>query len=268
VRSSTGQKARATTTIVEVQNRSSRVDITIFGGWVEKLKQVGAQQLFCVSHHDFPDSVKEEAFKLGGTVKLITLKELDADAIPINVGFEYNEFNVEGLKPPSVGIPELEAAPFGGLDALLKKLKDTPLEGKNRCFSLDKNELVSLYTLCKNYVGPLDGEDKGEGKLTFDDKEDPELYLFFEGHFLRVKFDYVFQWSYEKTQIPMSVLSYEQNEAGVLAWYVEVSYNSPKGLICSKVPCIKADKGFMIDNALIKLPPEVDLSVKAYYKME
>ena len=42
-----GDKPREVITIIEVQNRTSKPDITTFGGWLEKLDEVGAHQRFC-----------------------------------------------------------------------------------------------------------------------------------------------------------------------------------------------------------------------------
>ncbi|MBL6932308.1 MAG: hypothetical protein ISR45_05120, partial [Rhodospirillales bacterium] len=44
-----GQKPRETITIVEVQDRGSKPDINTFGGWLQKLEEVGGQHLICVS---------------------------------------------------------------------------------------------------------------------------------------------------------------------------------------------------------------------------
>lgn len=69
----TGSPPRETLTIVEVQNRDSRVDINTFGGWLEKMKEVGAQHLICVSKHPYPKSIISKAKKHGNSVSLIQL---------------------------------------------------------------------------------------------------------------------------------------------------------------------------------------------------
>jgi hypothetical protein len=79
----TGKPPRETLTIVEVQDREKPVDINMFRGWQQKLQDVGAQHLYCVSRQTFPESIKEKASLSGNTIKLITLKELDTDQIPL-----------------------------------------------------------------------------------------------------------------------------------------------------------------------------------------
>lgn len=68
---------RLTRTIVEVQKRSGSVEIGHFDGWLEKMKSVGAQHLICVSEKPFPKSVKTKASRIGPSVILMTLKDID-----------------------------------------------------------------------------------------------------------------------------------------------------------------------------------------------
>lgn len=80
-----GEPPRQTITIVEVQDRKSRPNINTFHGWLEKMREVGAQHLICVSARGFPDSIKEEvATRIGPTVRLMTLQQL-------------KEINIHGL---------------------------------------------------------------------------------------------------------------------------------------------------------------------------
>lgn len=74
-----------TITIVEVQDRKSKVDINTFDGWIKKKQKVGAQHLICVSRNEFPDSIKKEALKSGSTVRLITLNNLPLEELPIRI---------------------------------------------------------------------------------------------------------------------------------------------------------------------------------------
>ena len=73
-----GQPPRQTITIVEVQKRKSRPNINTFHGWIEKMREVGAQHLICVSALGFPQSIIDDvAMRYGPTVRLTTLKELE-----------------------------------------------------------------------------------------------------------------------------------------------------------------------------------------------
>jgi len=80
-----GRPARQTISIVEVQKRNRKVDLNTFGGWCEKLREVGAQHLICVSKIGFPKSIIERAQQAGPSVRLLTLKEIESsEKWPIN----------------------------------------------------------------------------------------------------------------------------------------------------------------------------------------
>jgi len=83
-----GKPPRQTIAIVEVQKRGKRPEITTFHGWVQKMREVGAQHLFCVSEAGYPESIVEEvATVLGPTVRLLTLKNLP-------LGLQVNPFRM------------------------------------------------------------------------------------------------------------------------------------------------------------------------------
>ncbi len=74
-----GKPPRDSLAIVEVQKRNRKPDITTFHGWVRKMEEVGAQHLICVSALGYPKSVVVDvAARLGPSVKLLTLKDLEA----------------------------------------------------------------------------------------------------------------------------------------------------------------------------------------------
>jgi hypothetical protein len=73
-----GTPPRETITIVEVQARNSRPEIGDLAAWVDKMREVGAQHLMCVSEAGFPASiVGDAANKYGPTVRLMTLQQLE-----------------------------------------------------------------------------------------------------------------------------------------------------------------------------------------------
>ncbi len=73
-----GQPPRETISIVEVQDRGSKVKINTFRGWCMKMRDVGAQHLICVSEKGFPRSIRKKALKMGPTVRLLTLTQLES----------------------------------------------------------------------------------------------------------------------------------------------------------------------------------------------
>jgi len=259
---------RQTISIVEVQDRDSRVDITMFGGWVEKLKQVDAQQLICVSRHDFPISVKEEAFKLGGTVRLVTLKELDAEDIPINFKIILKRGVHAKATKTDIDVTKSELETLGIWDVFERKYNGVQLDNDEQCWSLDKNKLVSLCTLFQDSFVRPEGKNEGEGRMFFDLEKGPELYVCIEGHFIRVGLDNRFLWTLKETELPISVLSYEQDGAGILAWFAEASYETENGPISIKVPFVKTDEGNRTDSIVINCPSvEFPVSVSLSFKV-
>jgi hypothetical protein len=81
-----GQEPRVTRTIVEVQKRNERVKPNDFRGWCQKLRDVGANRLICVSAKPFPDSIKDKVAKeLGPTVLLVRLEALEAKKWPFQI---------------------------------------------------------------------------------------------------------------------------------------------------------------------------------------
>ncbi len=82
----TGQEPRVTRTIVEVQKRNSRVKPNDFRGWCQKIRDVGAHRLICVSAKPFPQSVRDKvARELGPTVWLLRLEALRIEQWPFQV---------------------------------------------------------------------------------------------------------------------------------------------------------------------------------------
>src|SRR5262249_3205465 len=76
----TGPAHRRTRTIIEVQRRGKKVDVLHFDGWLAKMRALGAQHLVCVSVAGYPASVIEKAARIGPTVRLVTLKELQRNS--------------------------------------------------------------------------------------------------------------------------------------------------------------------------------------------
>ena len=77
-----GDIPRQTIAIVEVQKRNRKPNINTFHGWVQKMREVGAQHLICVSVLGYPRSIVDEvAQRLGPTIRLMTLTQLEQQII-------------------------------------------------------------------------------------------------------------------------------------------------------------------------------------------
>ncbi|MCA8937466.1 MAG: restriction endonuclease [Planctomycetes bacterium] len=82
-----GIEARRTTTIVEVQDRNDPMGISDLEGFYQKMQNVRAQQLLCVTRTGFTDQAKAFARSTGPTIRLLTLSELEQGEWPINFAF-------------------------------------------------------------------------------------------------------------------------------------------------------------------------------------
>jgi hypothetical protein len=83
-----GKPPRETITIVEVQDRNSKVKINTFRGWLGKKDEVGAQHLICVSRLPYPSSIIELAAEHGPSVRLMLLEELQKHELPEDLRWE------------------------------------------------------------------------------------------------------------------------------------------------------------------------------------
>ncbi len=72
-----GEEPRQHLSIVEVQKRKSKVGPDQLNGWLQKMREVGAQHLICVSESGFSSGAKIIADQTGPTIRLLTLKEME-----------------------------------------------------------------------------------------------------------------------------------------------------------------------------------------------
>lgn len=96
----TGAAPRVTRAIVEVQKRKAKPSINDFEGWVVKMRQVGAQHLYCVSEAGFPKSILQRAAQLGPTVRLINFAKVKDGSEPL---------------PSTIASPELQMVTYDQL---------------------------------------------------------------------------------------------------------------------------------------------------------
>ena len=255
----TGTPPRETLTLVEVQDRNSKIDVNTYRGWLGKIEDVGAQHLICVSRQEFASSIKEKASQSGSKVFLVTLKELSAESIPldfIRFIFLYHSFNVKELKRfrPFVAPGQIERL----------KLKTTPFNLRDKLWSLDGINLTSLYEICERHVDTAKiiktGIEYAEdvGTLSFHHTNGPNLFHLHNGDLIRIGLDCEFEWNFEQAEIPMSVASYEQGEHGPFAWLFEISHKTRENIpISVKLPVVRLNDGtFKMLDSVISAPFE------------
>jgi hypothetical protein len=135
-----GPEPRKTISIVEVQKRATKPSINDFNGWVEKLKEVGAQHLICVSEVGFPESIEEKAILLGPTVRLITLQNDWGNTWPLPKSSIHNKLEV-------VRYDRLNGLQFEGEHVFrVDPINPSPKESPNpheKIFRLQDGRLIS-----------------------------------------------------------------------------------------------------------------------------
>lgn len=264
-----GPVHRRTITIFEIQNRTSKVDINTFNGWLEKLEEVGAQHLICVSRKEFPSSIKEKALLSGNKVKLITLNKIDDDKIPLELlkmKFKYIDFKVIDDSHGDLAYSKSETESLGIYEAIKEFAnRSSKINYDEKVFSYDKIELISLYKICKDTVGHVDEDQTGSNKIDFKRDTGSPLYLYLNGKFTRIKIMMDFKWENKSIEYPVSILSYEQQVDGSLAWVYEGQNETPSGPVSFKIPVIKRGSHYQISGIMATSSFDVELSL---YKQE
>ncbi|MEY8215957.1 MAG: hypothetical protein RPR97_15910 [Colwellia sp.] len=219
---------RQTVTIVEVQNRNSKVDINTFNGWLEKLKEVGAQHLICVSRLDFPVSVKEKAEVLGSTVMLIKLQnEQDDTLIPIQLMSsmsKYSCFQLKEIRGVEIAFckKSLEESRLNFSD-----LEEVPLKGNDLIFSYDRINRTNFHRLSRNRVKESKLGFSSETTLKYSHDVGKNIFFICQNKFIKLKqLDYQFDWVHKEYDLIPTYMSYEQLGDGNLAWVLDFTFNA------------------------------------------
>jgi len=254
----TGQPPRETVTIVEVQDRESKPAANDFRGWQQKLDDVGAQHLICVSREGFTESVIEKASQSGNRIRLVTIKELEAENIPLDffeMYFDFESFDIEPLSKVEIHFSGTDIKKFDIVEEYQSSGDDFDLNEK--IFSFNKKDLVSLNDICKTYANIQGNKDSGENRLEFI-REQNHIFYLIDGNFVRTELKFEYKWIYEHINIPASVLSYEQDEHGTLAWVLKAGYEFNTGYFGFEMPVTKIEdgSGYQIKEFEFKAPPE------------
>jgi len=190
----------------------------------------------------------------------------------VDIPFNFTIILEEGVHAKEtktyINVTKSELETLGIYDVFKRKYDGVQLDNDEQCWSLDKNKLVSLYTLFQDSFVRPEGKSEGEGRIFFDLEKGRELYMFIEDHFIRVGLDTSYLWTLKETELPISVLSYEQNDAGILAWFAEASCETQNGPISIKVPFVKTDKGYnRTDRIAINYPEDLPFTVSLSFKV-
>ncbi len=260
-----GPKHRKTITIVEAQDRISQVDINTFNGWLIKLDEIGAQHLICVSRLEFPESIKEKAISQGNKVKLINLKDADPAEIPLSFlksNFKYYNYETIEVIAPKITFTKADTISLGIFEFINTFIESKNMDLNSMIFSYDKKELKSIYTICRDSCKNLSIDGSGSEVLEFDKVNDPPLFFNIDGKFTRIGMRLEFKWKNEVIEYPVSILSYEQQSDGSLAWIFEGKYDTPGGHLSFKVPLIKKDNYYEIPGMILNMTNNNELTLK------
>lgn len=207
-----GAPPRETITIVEVQRRGRHVEANMFRGWCEKLEQVGAQHLICVSATGFSQTIIEDARTRGPTVRLVTLRELERNDWPLTLALGHAELSVVNVGP----VQWCEFLPAGESQgtAPVRNRSDEPV------FERDG------YRFCLDEIAKHAAQG---ARLAIDTEAYSQPFVFqttgrpychvFEGGFEVVHLRCSTMVNIERRHIPVTFFSYEQvGHDGAIAW--------------------------------------------------
>ena len=248
-----GTPPRETLTIVEVQDRNSKVDINTFRGWLNKIDDVGAQHLICVSRKEFPESIKEKVNQSGTKVFLVTLKDLSPEDIPLELIrfiFKYTHIDIKSISNVRPYVAQGQIKQYN--------LEPISHDYNDKVWSLDKENLISLVDVCKSKVFPQkasvssSGYLEGSGNLSFNLSSNEQLFYFHKGDFIHIGIECNFEWEFEHAEVPMSIASYEQDKHGSLAWVFEVTHETKNGCVSVKLPIVKSkSRGYELLESVV-----------------
>lgn len=241
-----GSKRRPIVTIVEVQDRNSKVDIGTFSNWLAKLDEVGANQLICVSRHKFPDSVLEKTKQNGSRVLLVEVASGIPDELPVDfIQFYYTYRNIKFLRDPivevSIPIKYQGQVELSDLQSSLTAIKDKVYTNK------DKEAQVSIYDLVLDVLDTIHTEQNvihhSACCVSFRQNEELICYLELKGNLFPVLLTIQMEdYQYERYYLPMDVAVYRESDQRDLGWFFEIEHDSIDGPTSVKIPIVKNEE--------------------------
>ncbi len=212
----TGKPPRETLTIVEVQDRGTPFNITTFDGLYDKMRKVGAQHLICVSRQEFPESIKKAALRHGPTIRLVTLKNIEAGDFPIN--FWDNTIVCEHR-----GIINIGTVAHGVKKGEIPMQKPSSSSSKDEIYLLGE-EKASIAELLFQYIDRnklllTPGLNEVAVSVPFDDRC---LSFVSSDKLIQVKVDFSATVEFAYYRLPLKYMSYNQQDWNhPLAWIAE-----------------------------------------------
>jgi hypothetical protein len=246
-----GNPPRQTIAIVEVQKRKRKPDITTFHGWLRKMQEVGAQQLFCVSALGYPKSIIDDVqSRIGPTVKLLTMEDLDSG--DRTSPFTLAQFILDTspkYQITDIGTPKVASARDTSL-CLNTGDRIISIGSGNERFSLDELLSTALNNF-PNLPQPAPHEIEGWVQLIT-----LPLESFFESTWLHLDNEsiQVIEWTVglrllveaKTIPIPVTNLEYKQEALdGAIAWVAHTQFNHKGQSLELTVVVMPDEQGFL-----------------------
>ena len=247
-----GTPPREIISIVEVQKRTKKPDITTFHGWYRKMEEVGAHNLICVSTCGFPKSIiNDVANRCGPRVRLLTLNELNEPAMP---GLDLVAPFILHKKPV---LKLLEAGPIIKLEKFPKNKRGRiELISNEKVFTLDDSkDLQSLYDVITPAMREISKKSRKQKALEPDSYRleinlphvDRTLWMHIKGKKYKVlSLPIKLQVNTYISKIPLTTFEYQQEYIeGALAWVAIAEGFSEGKQISIRIIFGKDEKGFL-----------------------
>ena len=124
----------------------------------------------------------------------------------------------------------------------------------DEAWSMDGKSIISFFQLCRDHIDNPGEPIDGVCRLEFSLESDPPIFSFFNGFFVRSGLTVEFSYTNQLYSVPMSVLAYEQNEYGALAWVMEGQLDTPYGCLRVKFPIRNgADGGYLMRDSEVSM---------------
>lgn len=256
-----GIPPRMTKTIIEVQDRDSKVKPNDFRGWIEKLNEVDAQHLICVSRQKFPESIIEKASLSGNKISLINLMDISIDKIPLDF-FKFKFVNCD-FQIKSWKIKKIIVNKHLGIPKRIKELfLSKKIKVNEKVFSYDNNELFSFFKLAQDSVKKINTSNIRTSIFESKLEDRPCLNILHNKSFIPIGVNFEFDYTNITKNIPASLLSYEENDFGVLAWALKSSITINNSLVEMKIPIIPKNGKYQIGGMKISSTEDIPLSIE------
>lgn len=206
-----GTSKRPTITIVEVQDRTSKLNLNTFQGFEKKMEDVGAQHLICVSKKGFSKTIIDKARTSGGKIRLVTLNKFEPKNFPIELPRLTVIQNISQLK--AVDFIDFSFTSEKEIGVYIPKVK----------FEIPQlNKSFDYISLAQYFLSYIIKPEKGGESIILLPNQIFDLNMYHKKICYKVD---SLKWkiSYDVTthETPVYGYTYDQIDTGAMAWVLE-----------------------------------------------